>query len=368
MAKSRNINYKTLSTKIIETIERIVDGDDGDRFRVSLQEHYSDSLNEAIITYKYYMRDVKNNEAADALNIRTILVEVFREIEESDRDEAIDILSDRLKKEYNSVKRRERYKREKAQAEGKEYVSELVDFKDIDESKEIIEDIDEIKGKTKSETPKIKINTPSMTINKEVTKTTEDFNIYDELNKQKAEEFGKLVEQQQAEDLDEPENSITSVKVNQSNIIKKSTQTKQVPINDFVSEPEFEPEELFDYPDEVIKLNGYEFNLDHRTDRSLVLYRLDISGTGKLGNILPFIPNVISNVSIPMYVTQKGAGNVNETINKHKWQIRLNIATNENIQHTIEKLRGFRQFKGASFNFKIYFKVRNKDEIFLIKI
>lgn len=353
------INYTTLAKTILSDI--ILLDKETQLFSVSIKEQYVDSMTVAIKAYTNYVTDKLNANAAKIIDIRKILVNIFDEIKESLYDEAVEIMADTLRTEFNSARRREKYLRQKAKQEGKEYVSDLVRFENIDESKIEKEDDEEIY--------------PS-----------DEVNVLDLLNKQEAETFG------QSEIDKKAENGIPSITISIDNDgedtvddveITKTTDSSNIDKNEnpffnaieqintqtnVPKQPQpkkvLEPVEDYVFSIDAETITGNEYNIKYLKS-DLVVYVLNINGNNKLTNIKPFKPTIISNISGTRdLIGKEGIGHIPTTYNK--WTIRITIATDKDINEIIEEMKKIKTFSGADIKTRINYRVNNNGFVTII--
>lgn len=317
------LNYKTLSTEIVKSIAEIDD--------------YEIALNTAIRTYKKHVTERLNEKAAEVLNIRKILVDVFRDVNEADENEAINMMAQRLKKEFSSVKRRERYKRELALQEGKEYVSDLVQFTDIDTTKIVKDDVQH-----KSISKQILSGDET----DEEIFVSDDPNVLDMLN-QKI-EVEKLGQQSQ------PHQHIplTEIFTNDEPYI--------LPIN---RRPEGLPStsdnvvpNLFNF--NSIYIPAYQYNNEYLQDKEYQLFRIDIHIKHEQKSVflknkfLPLEPIIKSCLEIPKTYHDRKTDEMITNID-YAWEFYFVVAIKEPISNIVNRIKEvYPVYETAIFNIR----------------
>lgn len=316
------LNYKTLSTEIVKSIAEIDD--------------YEIALNTAITTYKTHVTERLNEKAAEILNIRKILVDVFRDVNEADENEAINMMAERFKKEFNSVKRRERYKRELALQEGKEYVSDLVKFGNIDETKIVKDDVQH-----KSISKQILSGDET----DEEIFVSDDPNVLDMLN-QKI-EVEKLGQQQQQQHI-----PLTDIFTNEEPYI--------LPIN---RRPESLPSSndkvvpnLFNF--NSIYIPAYQYNNEYLQDKDYQLFRINIhikhdqKSVFLKNNFLPLEPIINSCLEIPKIYHDRRTDEMITNID-YVWEFYFVVAIKEPISNIVNRIKEvYPVYETAIFNIR----------------
>lgn len=317
-----NINYKSLSIEILENVSEIEDN--------------TEKINIAIETYKNYVnKKYESDTASDAVNVRIMMVDIFRNIEGSNFDDSVEIMTKRIKKEFNSAKRKERYLRDLAKKEGKEYVSELVDFRNVDEDKEIITDKSDL---------------------------IIDFDISKFLDEKVPERFGSSNEK-----ISKP------IQPTQNNIDK----SKYVPLSEiFVSDGVVDVDKKINVEENeeihYIPLNLTCENLDvftflnkYEKDKTLKYYFIDINvHTSK--NTNEFNLNMLK----PLHINQKNFLKIKKDYYDRKlqslidiynyfWEFYLYVATNKNINDVIDEMKTIDVVKYANINTRIIKRLPN---------
>lgn len=315
------LNYKTLSTEIVKSIAEIDD--------------YEIALNTAISTYKRHVTERLNEKAAEALNIRKILVDVFRDVNEADENEAINMMAERFKKEFSSIKRRERYKRELALQEGKEYVSDLVQFTDIDESKIVAEDVQH-----KSISKQILSGDET----DEEIFVSDDPNVLDMLNRQiEVEKLGA-----------KPQHiPLTELFTNDEPYIQPiNRMVDALPrTNDTVNVPK-----LFNF--DSIYIPAYQYNTEYLNDKEYQLFRINIYIKNEYKSVfiknkfLPLEPVVNSCLEIPRSYHDRRTDEMITTVD-YVWEFYFVVAIKEPISNIVNKIKEtYPAYETAIFNIR----------------
>lgn len=308
------INYKKLSTDILNSTEGI--------------EEYTDALNTSIETFKHYFEQNMDVDNIDKIvKVRPMFVRIFRNIEGYEFDEAVEVMSSIIRKEFSSAKRKERYLRDLAKKDGKEYVSELVKFGDIDETKEIVteKDIDDIKIANK----------------KELDELVTDFDVEDFLNTQVPERFGETVSKPK-EDTKQPDFIPLTDMFNIPLDNDTNDRTRSI------TNQEYEKPEPIVYPEldiECENMDSFTFEHMYGKDKNIKWYIIEINlQTEKnkhefnMEYLKPLSVILKNHLDMTTQYFDRQSQSLIDMV-KYSWEFMLTIATDQNINDIIDILK-----------------------------